>query len=231
MLLEKLISLSHYLLPAQCILCRSPAKSGLCVDCQKELPILPHHCPRCAQFLTIPAACGKCLTTPPPFDCTYVLFPYQSPIAQLITELKFNGELSQATVLGRLLLQKIAQDWYRDKLLPELIIPVPLHPQRLRERGFNQAIEIAKPIAKTLRIPLDRYGVVRIKHTAAQSSLAAKKRQQNIRQAFLATQNYPDKHIAVLDDVITTGNTVRELSTVLKKQGAKRIDIWCIARA
>jgi len=149
---------------------------------------------------------------------------------QLIVKLKFQQQLSHAKLFGVLMAQAILQDWYQGRLLPDVIIPVPLHPLRLRERGFNQAVEIARPIARMTGIPIDIHGVKRIRHTKAQSSLPATERDKNIANAFMIDSDYRGKYIAVLDDVITTGCTVRELCRRLSANGASRIDVWCCAR-
>jgi ComF family protein len=158
------------------------------------------------------------------------LFPYVTPVIELIIRLKFQRQLSHAQAFGELMCRAISTNWYVHKPLPELIIPVPLHRQRLRERGFNQALEIARPIAKTLAIPVDITGIRRIRDTRAQSGLPAARRKDNIAHAFAAEREYHGSHIAILDDVITTGYTIRELSKELKSRGASRIDIWCCAR-
>lgn len=124
----------------------------------------------------------------------------------------------------------IKNHWYADQPLPDLIIPIPLHSQRLHERGFNQALEIARPIAKNLAIPIDYQGIKRIKHTLAQSGLSAKARKQNISQAFAAFRDYSGLSIAVIDDVVTTSHTMMEFCRVLKNQGAAHITVWCCAR-
>lgn len=125
---------------------------------------------------------------------------------------------------------EIETDWYADKSLPDLIIPIPLHPNRLRERGFNQALEIARPISRKLAIPIDYQGVKRTRHTLAQSGLSAEERKQNISQAFSAFSDYSNLSIAVMDDVITTGHTVMECCRILKMHGAAHITVWCCAR-
>jgi len=114
---------------------------------------------------------------------------------------------------------------------PERLIPVPLHPSRYRSRGFNQAIEIARPISTTLKIPMDNHAVKRVINTHSQSELHAKERHKNIRGAFQVKKSIDAKHIAIIDDVITTGSTVTELAKVLKKAGVERIDVWSFARA
>ena len=237
--------ITSYLLPSVCILCSQTIQSAtnLCLACHQNLPILPYHCFQCAQFLPQNAAeneckslsrlhplCGTCLNGRPPFERTFALFPYTFPITQLIIQLKFHRQLSHAKALSELFIQKIQSDWYKNKPLPDIIIPVPLHPNRLRERGFNQTVEIAKPLSQALSIPLDTRGVTRIKQTQAQSGLTSKARKENMANAFAAHHHYKDLTIAVLDDVITTGQTVTELCKILKQQGAKNLHLWCAAR-
>jgi ComF family protein len=174
--------------------------------------------------------CGDCLTHARPFDHTFALFPYEAPIVQLIIQLKFQGKLHVAQSLGEMFSHKIKSIWYREKRLPDLIIPVPLHERRLRERGFNQALEIAKPIAKSLKIQIDFSHTVRTKHTRPQSSLTKSEREENLKNAFKVLRNYTGLYIAVIDDVITTGQTITTFSQLLKENGAARIDVWCGAR-
>jgi len=221
-------------LPPICIFCgdQTQSKENICADCLKNLPILAHTCPQCAQIISGTSddlLCGDCLKTPPPFDKTYALFPYEPPIIQLITALKFRHELSHAQALGDLLAVKITKKWYINQYLPDIILPIPLHFSRLSKRGFNQAVEIAKPIAKQLNIPLD-LSTKRIRPTLAQSSLNAKARQHNVANAFVASKDYSNLCIAVIDDVVTTGHTVTEFCRLLRQHGAKEIHIWCGAR-
>lgn len=225
-----------WLMPPVCILCGHQAKQShnICLACLQDLPILSHGCRKCAQLLPAitdsHALCGFCLKNSPPFDYTHALFPYQPPIIQLIIQLKFRQQLSIAQAFGQLLAQSIRSTWYVKKSLPDLIIPIPLHADRLRERGFNQALEIARPLARVLALPIDLQGVKRTKPTAAQSGLSARSRKQNMAQAFSAHQLYTGLSVAVIDDVITTGHTMMEFCKILKQQGAKRIDVWCCAR-
>lgn len=227
----------QWFLPTTCILCsfKTLGAYNICYTCQQDLPILPQYCTRCANFLrgnqlTDSLICGSCLHTSPPFDLTYALFPYQSPIIQLIIQLKFHSNLSIAQAFGELFIQKIAGIWYKNKAFPDVIIPIPLHPRRLRERGFNQVLEIAKPIAKSLRIPLDFAGTSRMKYTKAQSGLSKPEREKNMANAFMAKKSYSGLTVAVIDDVITTGQTITEFCRLLKANGTKSIHVWCCAR-
>lgn len=228
-LLKKLCA---WLLPYHCILCsyKTERWQDLCDQCRQALPQSMHACWRCAMPMPETGLCGLCLTTPPPFDHTHALYLYASPITNLILELKFSQALINARILGELLAEQITHTWYAQKPLPDLIIPMPLHVTRLKERGFNQAIEMARPIAQKTRLPLDVHSVLRIKPTLPQATLSASDRIKNVQGAFAVTCDLSGLHIAVVDDVITTGNTMREFCHILKQHGAQTIDVWCIAR-
>ncbi|CAL7963392.1 competence protein ComFC [Gammaproteobacteria bacterium] len=225
-----------YLFPSTCILCgaASNRKLDLCTACENDLPFLKNCCTRCARPLPEgQTVCGACLNNPLPFLIrTFALFYYQTPIKQLMLSLKFNSHLVSAKILGDLLASYLCHQ-YKNQEEPEVIIPVPLHFTRLRERGYNQALELVRPIAKKLKIPIDKSSTKRIKNTIAQALLPAKKRVQNIKQAFDVNEeeirHY--KHVAVIDDVITTGNTATELCKILYQNGVNKIDVWCVAKA
>jgi ComF family protein len=226
-----LTKIFNLLLPPTCILCGDPARQeiDLCKACQQELPWLTQMCERCALPLTNATTCGACLYQPPPFDKTLALWHYQQPVDHFITNLKFNHQLVYARLLGELLAQRLQQH-YQQHALPECIIPVPLHTKRLRERGFNQALEIARPIAKQLKIKLDFKNCQRTRATEAQSALPAKHRHKNVKDAFAIKNKFHARHVALIDDVITTGHTITELSHALRKHDVEQIDVWCCAR-
>lgn len=240
-MLEKFIVASYHLqalitawiLPFTCILCSkaSDRKQDLCSACLQDLPIIAQSCTRCANKILFNSLCGQCLQDPPPFSATHALFDYEQPIVAMILNLKFRGQLTYARIFGELLAEKIMTAWYRSKSLPDLIMPVPLHERRLQERGFNQALELARPIAKALNLKLDWQSTRRLKYTTPQMSLAAKQRQENLKNAFVVERRLTGKNIAIIDDVVTTGATVTEFSRALQAQGAARIDVWCCAKA
>lgn len=221
-----------WLLPFTCLLCGtlSDRNQDLCQSCYQDLPLAKHSCLKCAIPISTIGICGQCLQKTPPLDKTYALFLYQNPITKLILELKFNQAIVNARVLGELLTEKIQTTWYKINPLPDVIIPIPLHASRLKERGFNQALEIARPIAKALKLPLSIHSCIRVKPTAAQATLHAAERQQNMKHAFSIKEDFSNQHIAVIDDVITTGSTINEFCAALKQNGAKSIDVWCCAR-
>ncbi|MGZ5050337.1 MAG: ComF family protein [Methylobacter sp.] len=225
--------IQNYLLPPTCILCGNSGYGSrdLCEQCHALLPRNIHCCYRCAEPLetTIPtpSLCGRCLSRPPAFDETYAPFIHQGAIRHLIGNLKFHADYKNARLLGLLLADHLKQTAER----PDLILPVPLHKARYRERGFNQSIEIARTVAQALQIPLDLTSCKRQRDTPHQTQLAAKIRRKNLKNAFSVVKPIQVRHIAILDDVMTTGSTAHELGKVLKKAGASRVDVWVCARA
>ena len=225
--------IQHYLLPPTCILCGGAGidSQDICLGCFNDLTRNMYCCYRCAEsFETVnitPQLCGHCINQSPAFDETYAPFIHQGIIRHLIATLKFNRQYKNARLLGSLLvnhLKKTAEP-------PELIIPVPLHKLRYQERSFNQTIEIAKTVSRQLNIPIDTKSCIRYRNTPHQIDLPAKQRHKNIKNAFKIIKPIKAQHIAILDDVMTTGSTVNELARVLKKAGVARVDIWVCARA
>jgi ComF family protein len=148
-------------------------------------------------------------------------------VDHLVSGLKFNGRLAD----GRLLAALLGEHLEAAKVpLPDLLIPVPLHRERLRERGFNQALELARPLGRRFDIPLDLHSIRRQRETAPQSGLERKARRRNLKGAFILTRELEAKHVALVDDVVTTGSTVSELARMLKRGGVQRVDIWALAR-
>lgn len=219
-----------------CALCGASGGTvpGLCDPCLDEVRPgvqLGAPCSRCALPLHGDAAislCGACQTRPPPFASTYRFTVYQPPVDRMIQHLKFHNKLFFARLLGTLMAQDIRQ---RRVTQPDVLLPVPLHPARLRQRGYNQALEISRDIARQLRLPVDWRCCERCKATPEQAGLPADQRGGNIKGAFRVTGDVRGRHIAVVDDVMTTGSTVTELAQTLLKQGAKRVDVWVCARA
>ena len=224
----------HWAFPHVCILCQAVCQDrDLCKPCANELPYCKTSCPQCG--LALPdgeqsACCGQCLSKPPPFDHTITLFEYKTPIDQLITRLKFHEKLIYARVLGELMAESLTK-YYQNQPLPASIIPVPLHKKRLQERGYNQALELARPIAAQLQLPLLLNACERSRATQAQSSLPRKARRQNVKGIFRLTGETLGKHVAIFDDVITTASTVTELSQLFKSTGVEKITLWSIARS
>lgn len=223
--------LQHTLFSSHCLLCDLSCEQQqyFCDACARYLPTYKTGCKNCGIVLenqNQDCLCGNCLLSPPPFDHVDALFQYAEPVASLIHQLKFHGNLMIA--------RWFATEWihyFKNHELPDCILPVPLHHARLAERGFNQSVEIAKPIGKYFHIPIDTQSCIRIKNTQAQSGLKAAKRKKNVKNAFGLSRDVNAKHIAIFDDVVTTGNTVSEIAHLLRKVGVGKIDVWCCARA
>ncbi len=232
LLVDGLRALHFALLPPHCLLCGldGDARSDLCRGCEKDLTRNAVACARCALPLTLPGPmCGECLQIAPPFDAGFAPFVYGYPIDHLLTRLKFGRHLAAGSVLSRVWLDAFAAS---NVERPRAIIPVPLHPARLRERGFNQALELAHPIARAIGIPIRSDLLARTRATAPQSDLDAAARRRNLRGAFeVCDPRGLLTHVALLDDVMTTGSTLRECARTLRRAGVERIDVWAIARA
>lgn len=220
------------LYPRDCLLCGAAGdfESHFCNTCHRALPRNRHACPGCALPLPPHVSpvqlCGHCLGRRRPITSTIAALSYEPPVSRLIGMLKFRQRLHLVEPLARLLIERLEEGY--DK--PDLLIPVPLHPLRLRERGFNQSLEIARILARHCALSCDWRLCRRVKQTRAQAELNREARQRNLRKAFAVSGNIEGAHLALVDDVITTGATVTELGRTFKKAGAGRIDVWAIAR-
>jgi len=222
--------LQFAVLPPHCLLCGQAGddERDLCSACANDLTRNRVCCPRCALPLQTPAPlCGECLRREPPFAAAWAPFVYAAPIDQLLTRLKFGHSLAAGRVLAELWMDA-AHD--TPPARPDALIPVPLHERRLRERGYNQALELVRPLARALQIPLRADLLARTRATAAQSDLDADARRRNLKGAFRVAAGVP-ACVAVVDDVMTTGATLRECAKVLLHAGAERVDVWALARA
>lgn len=216
------------ILPPRCLLCGAPGEGiDLCASCRNELPRNGTCCAFCALPLETPAPrCGACLRRAPRWDHAWSPFRYAWPLDRLESRYKFAGQLAAGRVLGTL--------WARQPLpvRPQLVIPVPLHRQRLRERGYNQALELARVLAREHDLPLRHDVLRRVLPTRQQTELDAVARRRNVRGAFqIACHDGVPRHVAVVDDVMTTGATLSECAHVLKRAGVQRVDVWTLARA
>ena len=233
--------LAGALLPQDCHACgkaladslpdQQPAgRTHLCHACIAGLPRVGPHCPICAMPVATPATapevCGQCLRRPPHFDATFAALEYAAPVDRMIQSLKYAANLPLAIVFAQFL---------REQLPPSagnrIMGAMPLHPARLRQRGFNQALEIARHIAKQRAdITLLVDGVHRIRDTPAQAGLHVEQRRANIRHAFACDIDLAGMTVAIVDDVMTTGATLDELARTLKNRGAARVENWVVAR-
>lgn len=214
------------LLPQDCFVCGQGSGDRLvCAACEAGLPHLAAPlCPICALPATGGAVCGVCQSSPPHFDATTTAFRYAFPVEHIVQGLKYRHRLLLAGWLADALAPRI------DSTRVDCILPLPLSAQRMKERGFNQAQEIARPLAQRLGLPLIADACTRVLDTAPQASLPWKARQANIRNAFECRIDLTGKTIAVVDDVMTTGATLNEFARTLKLHGAAKVENWVVAR-
>ncbi len=218
-------------LPQACGLCgQNSHPHALCPACLADLPRLLHTCDRCGLPLEIalePAQCGHCLQQQPAYDRVISAFAYAPPLSQLVTKLKFRRQIQLARLFGDLLVNPVLARQSQAQAL----LPVPLHPVRVRRRGYNQALEIARPLSQAMHLPLLTDCVYRNRDTQPQSAQTSAQRERNIRGAF--SLKYPPgyQQIAIVDDVMTSGHTVNEIAKLLRAAGVNQIEVWCVARA
>jgi ComF family protein len=218
-------TISSLLFGGSCYLCRGKADALLCAPCQADLPRPgADRCPRCALASPGGAVCGRCLSHPPAYDATHAALAYAFPADVLVQGLKFRGELALAPLMGELLAKCISS---KDA---EVLVPVPLSPERLRERGYNQALEIARSVAAATGARLAPELCERSRDTTAQMDLPLQERAKNVRGAFRCPGIVAGGCVAVLDDVMTTGATLDEVAAALKRAGAARVVNWVVAR-
>jgi ComF family protein len=218
------------LFPAQCRLCLAPGTQGqdLCEGCRAELPWLGSTCRTCALPLggMLIDQCTRCLNAPPALDACHALFAYRSPIDDWIHALKFRQDLSVARLLGNMLSEHASIVSRSDR---PRVLPIPLHPRRLAQRGYNQAKELARPLLKAGYLAT-RCDCRRVRHTEAQSTLDRKQRNRNLRGIFSVTASLENQQLLLVDDVMTTGATLNELAAELKHVGASRVEAIVVAR-
>lgn len=213
-------------------------KNWVCEDCETHLPYAQTACITCAEPLPPSRAgqpCGQCLKQPPAIDRLRTCFDYQYPISQWLPQFKFSRRFALAHWLGRQFIQQLTmgspdltnQVFEKDHFQ---LIPVPLHKRRMRERGYNQAMLVAKVYSQQLQLPINVNCAIRNKRTLAQSGLSLKERQHNIKQAF-SLKTEPPKQVILVDDVVTTGSTINELAKTLKAAGTEYVEAWVIAHA
>lgn len=217
-------SKQHTFALQECVLCRANSTHVLCDACDAQLPRLTEpHCPQCAALTPDGHLCGACLKHPPHFDRVIAACVYTEPLAGLIQSYKYNDMLALAPLFASLLSTQISK--------VDCIVPLPLSRARLRERGFNQALEVARLLSNNAGISLATHLCKRVRNTAPQAALPRDARARNIRGAFVCNEDLSGKHIAIVDDVMTTGATLNEIAKTLKRAGAQRVEGWIIARA
>ena len=214
--------------PRICIACESILEhsGAICCNCLKRLELETNPCKLCGlSHSTGESICAKCLYDPPRWDRMIAPYAYRNLIRDLLIQLKFSDNLTIADSLTRQLSVQ-----FKDQVPPEVLIPVPLFKKRLIERGYNQAYEIARCLSIKLDIPLNQKSLIRTRHTESQSGLSAAKREKNIRSAFSFNNSANYKHVAVVDDIITTGSTLNEITRILKRAGVEKVEVWGLAR-
>ncbi|MDT8449854.1 MAG: ComF family protein [Wenzhouxiangellaceae bacterium] len=218
--------------PRVCLVCgrASDADEDCCTGCRAALPVLAARCRQCA--VALPAmvdACGLCLARAPAFDAAEAAFHYRPPIAGLIQRFKFNADLAAGRVLARLTAERLADC---GAIRPQAMVPVPLNRRRRLRRGFNQAELLCRDLSRHFGGLPWVDAIRRDRATATQSELPAGKRGGNVRGAFSVLRLPPGLgHVAIVDDVMTTGATLGECARVLKRAGVGRVDVWVVARA
>lgn len=220
--------LSAGVFPPHCLVCAEPGAHGrdLCRDCADQLPRQGPACLRCAMPLPASDAgqvCGFCRRQRAVLDEVHAVFLYGTPVNGLLRRFKFHQDLAAGRLLAGLMVEPLAA-----VARPQVLLPVPLHRSRLRQRGYDQAWELGKPLSRALRVPLC-HGLRRTRATAPQSELDADERRRNLRSAFLARPGLPC-HVALVDDVMTTGTTLQAAALALRRAGVARVDAWVCAR-
>jgi len=230
--------------PHNCVICAAAldTRISICSRCEEQLPWQPPGCLYCGIMLIragdSPSVCTKCQQALPAFDSCHALFEYCSPVQELISSFKYQHQFAPGRVFGQLLAQTFTRH-YEDRLVPELLIPVPLHKRRLQQRGYNQSALLAREISRSCNIPVDTNSCTRQSATPAQRGLNARERARNIFNAFdvdsslknsPASANSLPERVAVIDDVVTTTATVNELALTLRHAGVRVIDVWAVAR-
>jgi ComF family protein len=213
-------------LAPDCALCGARCERDvICADCEAALPWLRGACDMCAAPLIHGVTCGDCLRRRPPIDASIAVFEYRYPLDRLVLRFKSSGDFALGRWLSRHLAERV-----RSAPRADCIVAVPLAHARLRERGFNQSMEIARRIARRLRVPLIAAGVEKVRATHAQQGLSRRERRANLRGAFRCTRSFADLHVALVDDVVTTGATAEAVARELRRAGAARICVWALAR-
>lgn len=220
----------------KCILCRgiTTLDQPLCNLCLAACPTPLCFCSCCGLPIndSETGLCGQCLKQPPLFDRCLAPFLYQFPVNKILQMVKYQSRLELINPIVRPLAE-LLMEFYIDDDWPEVMLPVPLHRKRLLERGYDQSLLLTKALRKQLHhinLNIDDQLIKRKTNAAPQQTLDAKARQKNIRNAFALRKQPKWNHVALIDDVVTTGATVNEITKLLKQNGVKRVDIWSIAR-
>lgn len=220
----------NFIFPKVCISCKLPTASKdhpCCDNCYQSLPFQPPSCEQCGQaFAAEQDICGQCLSKPPSYDACFCPFEYQTPISEQIRDFKYHERPEYAQRLAQLLAREIQDNRFE---LPDLIVPVPLHSSRLRQRGFNQSALLAKRVGKILDVPVNHKSLIKKRKTDPQAHLSLSQRSRNLKRSFSLIKPINAQSVAIVDDVVTTGSTASEIAKILKRNGVDYVQVWGIA--
>jgi len=210
---------------ADCLFCGAASDSAACAACVDALPRIARPCPRCGLALEERGPCGRCVQRVPPFDAVAARFAYRFPIDRAVLRFKFAGDLA----MGRWLALELAAH-VEGRERPQLLVAPPTTRERLARRGFDPALEVARRIGRRLGVKCDPGAVARLRDTAHQPGLTRRSRRANLRGAFRCTRDLRGLHVAVVDDVVTSGATAEAMAIALREAGAARVEVWAVAR-
>lgn len=222
-------------IPALCWLCATPltlARHGLCSCCTRALLRKAPCCPQCGlPAFSLRTPCGRCLQRPPPWQHLVAVGDYRAPLSTLLQRLKFSKSTALAVPLARLMLLCVLQARRERALpLPDTLISLPLHRRRQWRRGFNQSALLTQPLARWLHCHDESAALTRVRAAKIQHRLSASRRARNVKNAFRLELALKGRHIAIVDDVVTTGSTVTEVARLLQRSGAASLQVWCLCR-
>lgn len=210
-----------------CTLCGASTPQDICAGCDAELPRIACSCRQCGIPLEHDSLCGDCLIAAPAFSRCIAPLRYEAPISHLVGSFKYQSNFNHGRILSQLLIERLQRE---DLTSIDALIPVPLHWWRRWQRGFNQTEIIADEVSRALDLPMQTRWLRKIRSGTPQQDLDADARQRNLRDAFVCTRNLAGLHIAVIDDVVTTGATANAIAATLRKRGAACVQIWALAR-
>jgi len=223
-------ALLNWLVPPTCLSCNrelSSSDTPICTECYQSLPFQHESCQQCGQPMYDSwEVCGRCIENAPGYDHCFCAFRYEAPVDACIRQFKYSQRPELAKPLAKLLSTELTTNGLTR---PDLLIPVPVHRTRLKQRGFNQAGELARHLSRLLQIPYSETLVVKHRSTNPQAGLTYRQRLINQRGSFRVEMQTTVKHVAIIDDVVTTGSTASEIAKILKRNGVDYVQVWGVA--